>query len=177
MREAAIDFCKRSRLITKKTTITTAVGTSAYSLSITDLTPFRIEYIRRDTNFLDASSEAEFESESFDTNSGEASHYYLDADNQIVLGNIPDAVETLTVKASVRPADDATSVPDALYIDWRNGIAAGARAWLRENYDEWNNENEQTKDAMIFSGSIDDAASRRDRSGTRKPRRIRGHYF
>ena len=76
-----------------------------------------------------------------------------------------------------RPADDADSVPDILYSDWRPIIAAGARAFIRDNYAQWEDDNKMIRDRGIFNDGVADAKYALAKGSTRKPLRTRSRYF
>jgi hypothetical protein len=140
-----------------------------------ELTVFEVTKIVRDEEPLNPSSRVIFQDENLDITSGEPTDYYMDEDNNIVLGPIPDASETLTAMVHVAPSDEATLLPDALYT-WRKAIAAGARIWIRENYNEWVDDNEQLKDQDIFEKAVINAVSRRDRGRGRVRLRAKSYF-
>lgn len=144
---------------------------------MSELTPFRINKITRDVDdFLDPSSRIDFINERLDSTPGTPTHFYMDESNSIVLGPVPEAVETLNVKLNLRPSDIATTLPDTLYDNWRRAIAAGARIWIRENYDTWVNDDEMAKDIGIFESAITEAKSQREKGRTRFKHRAKAYF-
>jgi hypothetical protein len=130
---------------------------------------------RDSSNRLDPSSKVEFQDENLDIDTGSPIKYYMNEDYSIVFGPIPDAIETLIAKVILKPADDADYLPDALY-KWRKAIAAGARIWVRENYDTWINDTEQAKDRMLFDEAVTEALCTRSKGNTRHKLRAKAYF-
>jgi hypothetical protein len=93
------------------------------------------------------------------------------------LAPTPDAAETLTALVTVRPTDDATDVDDLLWSDYRETIAAGARAWVRRNYGDWVNPQLEAEDRKIFEWATHNQTIRRARGGANTALRVRSHPF
>jgi hypothetical protein len=174
VREACIAFCERTQLLVGSTTVTTVANQPGYQMTGDVM---RILAVKRSEQTLVASTRIIFEDEGLDTITGEPSDYYLDGNRKLVLGPIPEAVETLTVRFSARPLPDAATVDDALFDDWRNGIAAGARVWVRQHHQAWFNPAEEAIDDEMFESAIAKANIRRAKGGTNRPIRTRGTYF
>ncbi len=178
VRESAIDFCKRTKLLINEVKIRVVVGLRFYEMYPPDGITYTVNSVRRDNDdFLNPSSRHDFECEKLDVDSGQPTDYYIEGDGRLVLGPIPDAIETLTAGVTIRPDDTATVLPDALYSEWRTAIAAGARAFIRQNYFEWTNDQEEAKDRVFFDSEVNRANLLRAKGASKKALRVRGHYF
>jgi hypothetical protein len=177
-REAAIEFCRRTKLFRESIALTTSPGEAEYpSYSSGNTVADRIDDILRDGAALEPASREVFHDNRWDRISGAPSAYYLEGNRAIVLGPIPDTVETLSVRAIMRPAADAETLDDALWDDWRWVIAAGARAHIRRNSSSWIDTGLLEQDDGIFQDGIEHAIHRRARGQTRHRLRVPGHYF
>lgn len=176
-REAAIEFCRRTKLLRASIEITTTPAQAEYPTSIGEAVIDRIEEILRDDAALEPSSREVFHDNRWDRTDGAPSAYYLEGNRSIVLGPIPDAVETLSVRAIIRPGSDASTLDDALWEDWRWVIAAGARAHIRRNFSAWMDPGLLEQDDNTFQDGIGHATYRRARGQTRHRLRVPGHYF
>lgn len=177
-REAAIEFCRRTKLLRGAFDVTTAAGQAAYLLGTEQgMVADMIDEVLRDDATLEPASREVFQDNRWDRTDGSPSAYYLDGNRSLVLGPIPDAIETLSVRAVMRPASDADSLDDALWEDWRWAIAAGARAHIRRNFSAWIDPGLYAQDDMIFQDGIGHATYRRARGQTRHRLRVSGHYF
>lgn len=178
VRESAIDFCKRTKLLIDDVTITTKIGSRFYEMYPPEGTAYTIESVRRDADdFLDPSSRHDFELEELDVDSGSPTDYYIEGDGRLVLGPIPDVIESLMAKVTAYPDKNANQLPDVLYDEWRRVIAAGARAYVRQNYFEWVNDQEEAKDLAIFSDAVDAANVERAKGRGKRPLRTRANFF
>lgn len=166
---ACIEFCERTAIIEEKTTVDIVVDTAEYTPSFASgMVAHRLVDVKRDGTPLRRSSTEKLDSIQEDA-VGEPSLYYLSGAGDIVFAPIPDAVETLDVKAVVKPSHDATEVPDALANHWMLVIAAGAKALLfSQKNTAWYDPNEAAAKARDFSQGIDKAITqkRAGRSGT-----------
>lgn len=177
VRESAIEFCKRTRLIEDSDTITTVAGTAAYDLSPPSGLAWEVFDVYRGDVRLTPSDRVEFSDLNYYVDSGEPRAYYLEGDGTIVLGPIPSTAESLTVRVTVRPDDTAGQVPQILYQEYRTAIAAGARLFVRQNYRSWNDDREAEKEMYYFDSAIARAQLRRAKGSTRKPLRTRSRYM
>ena len=95
----------------------------------------------------------------------------------LVLLPIPETAETRTALVTLRPPDAAQRVPDVLYSDYREPIAAGARAWVRRNYGDWVNPQFEAEDRAIFERAVHNQNIRRAHGGAGTALRVRTHPF
>jgi hypothetical protein len=170
IKDACVEFCKRTLIFTRDIEIVTVIGQRAYAPSLAaEEAPEQIEMIERDTYALDDSSFHEFKGDITLRSAGTPTKYYLDENGDIVLGPIPDAIETLAATVAIKPAEDATTVPDALLSHWSEYIAAGAKAALfgQENV-EWGDPTKAASNGMAFDEGVNKALMKRARGGTRK---------
>lgn len=176
--DAAIDFCRRTRAVTESLSLSTVVGQAAYPLATSAGTrASRVQRVERGTIPLSESSKPVFDANHHLRAAGVASHYYLD-DDSLVLGPIPDAVDTLVLSVVVEPVIGATTVPDVLYNDWRRVIASGAKAILLATPKvPWQSLADADIEFAAFNAGIDSAISKRDAGGGGYVPRARPPFF
>jgi hypothetical protein len=177
VRDAAIEFCKRTRLLVERITVAVEADEAAVTLSpATDL-HWEVLDLRRDNTRLTPWNrrEATVQDQSLET--GTPQYYYQEGDLTLVLSPIPDADETLTALVTLRPDDAATTLPDVLWTDYREPVAAGARAWVRRNHGDWVNPELEAEDRAIFERAIHNQNIRRARGGADTALRVRAHPF
>ena len=177
VRDAAIAFCKRTQLLAETTPVTVLAGVATYTLFPALGQHWEVKWVSRENAVLTPSSRTQFLEAGWDQDSGTPGYYYLEGDTQLVLGPIPAANEALTVTVTARPTDDATEVDEVLWTDYREPIAAGARAWVRRHYGEWINPQSEAEDRAIFERAIHNQNIRRARGGAEAPLRVRSHPF
>jgi hypothetical protein len=168
---ACIEFCERTALFDEKTVVETEAGDDMYALAFNSgLVAHRVLYVKRGDSPLSRSSRDLADGAAGDLGAtGAPTMYYLNASDMLVLAPVPDSVETLTVKAIVKPAQTATAVPDSLAAHWMLGIAAGAKAFLfSQKGTAWYDPEASLTKASQFSQAIDKAITqqRAGRSGT-----------
>jgi hypothetical protein len=78
---------------------------------------------------------------------------------------------------TIRPADDATEVPDSLYAEWRVAIAAGAKVYVRTHYEAWDNPAKQDTEQGVFDDAVIRANHRRAKGGGQLALRTRAVFF
>lgn len=163
---AAIEFCRETRAVTQTVDVTTVIGQAVYAPAVTAGTrAFRAEWVEREGEPLNIGSRAGFASDSELRGSGTPTAYYLD-DGDLVLGPVPDAVETLEAQFAIAPAENATTLPDVLVDDWRRVIAAGAKALLLvQPKAAWQSLPDAANEAAAFRAGIDAAIVKRDAGG------------
>lgn len=177
---AGIEFCKRTRVFKEVVSVVTAIGDARYTLATSAGTvPEEILNIKRNEyDALDASSFKEFEDNDFDVLSGTPHYYYLDVDGELVLGMIPNAVETLTATVKIRPAEDADELPDEMANRYKHQIASGAKSILMlMNNQAWTDIKMASIHASLFEEAIADANLRDAKGASRKPLRTMPHFF
>ena len=177
VRDACIEFCKRTRLFTQTVDVDVVASEAAVELYPDSDTHWEVLTLRRGPTLLTPLFRAEYAAQGYGEDSGTPEVYYLEGDRTLVLGPVPDAAETLTALVSLRPQDTATRVQDALYSDFREPIAAGARAWVRRNYGDWVNPDFEAEDRRIFEYAVHNQNIRRARGGGSVPLRVRAHPF
>lgn len=140
LRQTAIDFCMRSALVQRITQSDIVADTQDYDITVPSdmvfsqvlgvgwqgqwLTPVSPDQVLSDVALIGAAIGIA------EPLSGSPSFYFqkLPTDATVSLYPIPDTALTngLTIKAAFFPAEDATTVEDALYDDYAAAIAAGA---------------------------------------------------
>lgn len=177
---AGINFCKDTKLLRETVEITTVAGTAAYDLTAelsTGVEPDEILSVSRgEYDDLEPSSEVEFQDNGYEA-SGTPRYFYLDGLN-LVLGNKPDAVETLDVEVKCIPSRDATTLPDELFRRYRDEIAAGAKSLLMMmDKQAWTNLQQAAIYKSMFDGAVDSENLRYAKGGGSKPLRVDAHFF
>ena len=174
---SADEFCRRTRAFIEEDQVEVVAGERFVDLYAPEGEVLVVEQLRRDDWLLEQLSRFDFEYERYDVHSGSPRAYYVEGDRRLVLGPIPDADETLTARFTLRPATNASSLNDRLYTDWREGIAAGARAYLRRHHAPWADPQEEAIDRDFFDLTISRANLDRAQGGSRRRLNARGHYF
>lgn len=167
--QACIEFCERTELYDETIAVDTVAGDASYPLSASaGLSVHRVLYVKRGDSPLAPSSRDVFDASAAMAANGDPSHFFFDSTGALVLGPVPEHVETLTVKAVAAPATDATTVPDALAQRWMTAIAAGAKAKLyAQKNTAWYDPAEAQLKERDFSEAINKAVTslRTGRSG------------
>ncbi len=177
IRDACIEFCKRTQLFTQEVTVDVAAGEAQTVLYPDSDVLWEILDLRRDTSPLTALNRTEFLVQGYAVDAGTPAYYYLDGDRALVLGPVPDTAETLTALVTSRPTDTATYVADALWSDFREPVSAGARAWVRRHYGEWSEPRLEAEDRQFFERAIHNQNIRRARGGAGTALRVRAYGF
>lgn len=174
---AAIEFCKRTQLLTQTVEVEVVAGEPAVTLYPDSDVHWEVLSVWRGSSHLTGLNRREFVLQNLGQDTGAPGYYYLEGDRTLVLGPLPDANETLSALVTLRPKDTATRVADALYSDFREVIAAGARAWVRRNHGEWSEPSLEGQDRQLFEHAIHNQNIRRARGGTGVALRVRSHSF
>lgn len=177
VRAACIEFCTRTRLAHFEEPVEVRAGERFAELFPADGVVYRVEAVRRGASDLTPSSRHDFAREGWDVMSGAPVAFYLESDRLLALGPIPETDETLVARGVMRPADNAASVPEALYSDWREAIAAGARAWMRRHYQSWADAQLEADDRAFFDHAVARANLDRARGGTGRSLRAKSYFF
>ena len=211
VRDAAIEFCRRTELLRAHIDMAVVAGQSHYQLmravwgtwgewlatpeyefitsdggpyltadgtaGLEGVVTWEVLHLRRATQPLAPANRREFQLQGWDTDAGTPGYYYLEGDGSLVLGPIPDAAETLVATLSVTPGSSSANVPDALWYDHRETIAAGARAWVRRNLGDWVNPQLEAEDRKVFEYGVRNQNIRRARGGVNAPLRVRAQPF
>lgn len=175
--EVCIEFCKRTQLLVEAIDIPMVVGTSQYAVVPTSDLPWDMIQLRREALALTPLARLDFLTARLDVLEGSPQYYYLEDSGMLVVGPIPEAEETLSALVTLRPDDDATTVPDVLFREFRNPIAAGARAWVRRHHGDWSESLMEAEDRNLFERAVNNQNSRRARGGVDRPLRVQSHSF
>ena len=176
-RAAAIEFCKRTQLLTQTVEVEVVAGEPAVTLYPDSDVHWEVLDVRRGTSPLTGLNRREFIVQDLGMETGKPQYYYLEGDRSLLLLPIPESAETLSALVTLRPKDTATRLDDALYSDFREVIAAGARAWVRRNHGEWSEPSLEGLDRQTFEHAIHNQNIRRARGGAGVALRVRAHSF
>ena len=178
---AGIMFCNKSRYIRETFDLVTAAGVNKYPLvnMPVGLQAREITGVKRGLyRDLNPSSFREFQNNDLNTLRGTPQYFYMDKDRNLILGNIPVAVETLSVMARVRPTETSITLPDMLFDEYVDEVAAGAKSRLMLMKGQaWADTQQAGIYKMMFIEAIDDSNSREAKGGTNKVLRTVGSYF
>jgi hypothetical protein len=177
IRDACIEFCKRTQLLTQDVTVDVVEDEARTELYPDSDVVWDILQVRRDTTPLTAVNRTEFLVHGYNTARGDPAYYYCDGDRVLVLGPVPAASETLMAVVTLRPTDTSLQVPDVLWADYREPISAGARAWVRRHYGEWSEPRLEAEDRQFFERAVHNQNIRRARGGAGVTLRVRAHTF
>lgn len=211
VRDACIEFCRRTELLSANVDVSVVANQSHYQLlravwgtwgewlatpeyefitsdggpyltadgtaGLEGVVAWEVVQLRRASQRLTPANRQEFQLQGWDVAMGTPGYYYLEGDGSLVLGPIPDADETLVATLSVTPGASSANVPDALWYDHREAIAAGARAWVRRNLGDWVNPQLEAEDRKVFEYAIHNQNIRRARGGANAALRVRAQPF
>ena len=177
VRDACIEFCKRTQLLTERVDVDVEAGEPLVTLFPGSDLHWDVLDLRRANTRLTPLNRQEVIVQDLGLETGQPQYYYLEGDRSLVLLPIPESAETLTALVSLRPKDSAQRVPEVLYSDYREPIAAGARAWVRRNYGDWVNPQFEAEDRAIFERAVHNQNIRRAHGGAGTALRVRTHPF
>ena len=178
IRDACIEFCQRTQLLTEDLSVDVVANERAVELlPDTDLTWEVLKVWRAGGEPLTPVNRQALAEQDDDVNTGTPGYYYVEGDRYLVLGPVPDANETLQVRVTLRPKDNATRVHDVLWQDYRQPLCAGARAWVRRHYGEWVNPQTEAEDRKLFEYSLHNTNIRRAHGGVGTLLRARAQPF
>lgn len=185
VREACIDFCKRSRAIQPDLTpINVTAGVGQYTLvppaERLILRP-EVVYVswERDPLVMTSEDEAREEDPNWKTATGRTEAYFMEYPRIMRLVKVPTSTVTggLLVKASTYPTSDATDVADDLYLYWREAIKEGALSFLYRMKDKpWSDPVKAQQHEATFSGHCEAARVAKRRGFTNRPLRSKAWY-
>ncbi|MCK7581098.1 MAG: hypothetical protein MZV65_39380 [Chromatiales bacterium] len=95
VREACIEFCKRTRLMVDDQPLEVRAGERFAVVIPADGLVYRVESVRRGAMALMCGSRHDFAREHLDVKTGTPSAFYLESDQRVALGPIPEADEVL----------------------------------------------------------------------------------
>lgn len=79
-------------------------------------------------------------------------------EGEVQFDPIPDQAYPVRLRVAYQPIELATDLPDALMVKWRDGIEAGALAFLYAlDGQPWANPNKQARNERIFAAAIGNA--------------------
>jgi len=174
---AAIEFCKRTQLLTQAVEVEVVAGEPTVTLYPDSDVHWEVLEVRRGTSPLTGLNRREFIVQDLGMETGKPQYYYLEGDRSLLLLPIPESAETLSALVTLRPKDTAQRVHDVLYSDFREVIAAGARAWVRRNHGDWSEPRLEGQDRQLFEHAIHNQNIRRARGGAGVALRVRAHPF
>ena len=174
---AAIEFCKRTQLLTQTVEVEVVAGEPTVTLYPDSDVHWEVLEVRRGTSPLTGLNRREFIVQDLGMETGKPQYYYLEGDRSLLLLPIPESAETLSALVTLRPKDTAQRVHDVLYSDFREVIAAGARAWVRRNHGEWSELRLEGQDRQLFENAIHNQNIRRAHGGAGVALRVRSHSF
>ena len=178
---AAIVFCNKSRYIKETFNVTTVAGTNKYVMANmpAGVQAREIISVKRGLYYdLDPSSFREFQNNDLNTLSGTPNYFYMDKDRNLALGMKPIAIETLSVTAIVRPTEAAVTLPDTLFDEYVDEIAAGAKSRLMVMKGQlWTDVQQASIYQGLFNDAIESSNVRESKGSTNKALRIVGSYF
>lgn len=174
VREASVEFCERSKLITEITTVDTVIGQSDYPIAPTTGAFNEIQKCERaDGSDLDSVSIQDFYE--YDVDDNDPLRFAFLSDD-LLLHPTPIAIETLTITGIVKPAEDDTTVPDELFLNHRQTIAAGAKHIIHSQYESYLDSGKATFNKGVFDGGVFKAGVKRAKGGTSRPLRTRSRF-
>lgn len=178
IRDAAIEFCQKTQLITETLSVDVTAGTTSYPITPSEGTMWEVLRVNMDEYALIPVTKREYLDEMLDTATGAARYYYIDWDNSLVLGPVPTVDATLTIVVTIRPDDDSDSIPDILYQNFRESIAARALALIRHNHVDWANPVLEASENALFEKSVYSQKLRMATGGgSGKPLRVKQFNF
>ena len=175
VREASIEFCRRSKLIVEVVAVDTVIGQTALPVAPTTGVFSELQKCANaDGGHLEWKSLREFYEYEADADTP-ARFAFLGG--SLLLHPTPIAVAVLTVTGVVIPDETDTTVPDELLTYHRKTIAYGAKAIIHSEYEDFMDIkkavfNQDLFDVGVFRGSI-----KRATGGTDKPLRSRSRYM
>ena len=176
-RAAAIEFCKRTQLLTQTVEVEVVAGEPAVTLYPDSDVHWEVLDVRRASTRLTPLNRQEVIVQDLGMETGKPQYYYLEGDRSLLLLPIPESAEILSALVTLRPKDTATRLDDALYSDFREVIAAGARAWVRRNHGDWSEPSLEGHDRKLFEDAIHNQNIRRARGGAGVALRVRAQPF
>lgn len=175
VRNAADEFCRRTRLIQVRVPVSVVADNATAAVTITGARAFEVMNLWREDRELNKSNVVDILARW--PSKGYPREYALDGDGRLLFWPEPAVDETLQANAVFAPGLDATELPDALRDDWRDTIAAGARLRLGRDYAPFRNDEQALIGAGIFERGIERAIQRRSQGGTGRPLRSRAGWY
>jgi hypothetical protein len=120
---AAIEFCKRTQLLTQTVEVEVVAGEPNVTLYPDSDVYWEVLEVRRASTRLTPLNRQEVIVQDLGMETGKPQYYYLEGDRSLLLLPIPESAETLSALVTLRPKDTAQRVHDVLYSDFREVIA------------------------------------------------------
>lgn len=183
LREAAIDFCRKSGILTEVLPpITLVPGTAEYQLLTASPSTqgLRVSEAWLDGNEIYPTTPSDLAAENGDwtTLAGTPTSYVQLAEGSLRLFRIPNAAGTLTVRAVIAPGTASTEAPDALIGQWWRAIVSGALAYLMNiSGESFSDQEGALVNSAAFAGFVDEAKLAAYRGHTKARIRTRPHTF
>jgi hypothetical protein len=175
VRTAAIEFCEKTRALRERVAFNTVADQDYVVLAPTGGDVARLYKLMYGDRKLDPTTRADFDE---DGDTGEPREYYIEPPNTLRLYPVPDAIYAMVAHVAVTPDRDATTLDDTLYNNWRDEIAAGAKARLMLMKNQpWYDPDGAAIAQNAFQAAIDRAAHKRATGNVGTPLRTRLHTF
>lgn len=175
VRRAAIEFCDKSRALRERVAVNTVASQDYVTLAPTGGDVAHLYKLMVGDETLDPTTRTDFDE---DGDTGQPLEYYVEPPNTLRLYPVPDAIYALVAHVAVKPDRDATTLDDVLYNNWRDEIAAGAKARLMlMSKQPWYNPDDAAVAQGIFQSAIDRAAHKRATGNVGAPIRSKLHTF
>lgn len=175
IRDAADEFCRRTRIIQRRVSVSVTAGNATAPVTIPGGRAFEVLNLWREDRALQKSNMVDL----LDRwpSKGEPREYALNGEGRLLLWPEPASVETLQANAVFAPGIEEDEVPDALRDDWRDAVAGGARLRLGRDYAPFRSDEQAAFGAGLFERAIERAIQHRARGGTGKALRTRTEWF
>lgn len=185
LRDAAIEFCRSSGIITEVLPpITLVSGTAEYTYKLlpasTSMQGIRVAEAWVNNNPIRPITISDLAAENGNwTNlSGTPTNYFQPEEGVLRLFRIPNAAGTLTVRAVTAPRYSATEIHDTLGGQWWRAVVAGALAYLMNIPGEpFSNPEGAAANAAEFAKFIDEATLAAYKGNTKARVRTRSRNF
>ena len=183
LRNAAVEFCQKSTIWRLPlTAVDVAVDTQEYDLSANASLPSYGQIVVPTYVEFDGTAIAALSSDQADAISPQwresqiPMRYHMIEPHTLFLTWKPDAAVTggLKIRVALKPTPTANEMEDWVYNDWREQIALGAIARLREIPNQpWSNYDRAQGDRNRFRGFIDQARGQADKGRTKVSSRVK----
>lgn len=175
LRESAIEFCKRTRLVSDTISVDTVVDQEGYALANDDGFVFSEVELVKDADGLEL---REYSIPEYrETDNDEADKGFVYVGDLLLIKPLPTAIEALSVRGVIRPADDDDDAPDELYKNWRREIAAGAKFIIFTDYEQYSDPAKAALNRDIFNDGIAMASIKRSKGGSNRRLRTTSRFY
>lgn len=179
LRDAARELCDRARIwVIDYTPVDLVAGTAVYTLTPgSGMEPVILSYVEVNGKPIGSTTEDALDAikSEWRLDPDAAPQLYFQPDQaRVQLHPAPDASATggLVLRGSVKPSGSATTIDDALAINWDDAILAGAKARLYCSPKKpWTDHALSAKWQAIFDNYVGGADISRTKSFTRTPLR------